>query len=319
MIICEYCGEEANHTFKNGIHCCSKNVSGCPEIRKRKIRTSVDKYGVNHFKNPAKAKKTKAERYGDENFNNRIKAKATTKEKYGVTNVSLLEHVKETKKSSFLSNYPIDSSQRLELAAKRSASWKSNDTDLIAEKRKASFIKNYGVDNPNKNPEVLERRRQTNLERYGRQPGFGSEKYKQCIKDKYGVDNVSQIAEIHERQQRPKWKSYTLPSGKNINIQGYEIFAIEKLLLDFDEDNIVFIRKNMPVIWYVHETKTKRYYPDFYIASTNTIVEVKSEYTFATNIEVNMLKKDACLEKGFAFEFWIYDGCPQKLRKLIYK
>jgi hypothetical protein len=48
------------------------------------------------------------------------------------------------------------------------------------------------------------------------------------------------------------------------------------------------------------------YYPDFYIKSTNTIIEVKSAWTYENWKEKNLAKQKACLEQGFKFEFIIF-------------
>jgi len=318
MIICEYCKLEAAHTFKNGIHCCSKNVSGCPEIRARRENTAMVKYGDKNFKNHTKAKKTKLTRYGDENYNNRQQAEATTTKMYGVSNVSKIEDIKVAKQSTFSKNYPIGSSERTDLGNTRAISWKSNVVSEITDKIKTTCADRYGVDNPNKNPDIVSKRKQTNLARYGQQPGFGTEKFKNTIRQKYGVENVSQLAEIHERQQRPNWKSYTLPSGKIIKVQGYENLALDALMSVYDENDVITVRKEIPAVWYEHDNIRRRYYPDMLVVPTNTIIEVKSEYIFKNNEEVNMKKKDACLSMGLAFEFWIYESKTHELRKLIY-
>jgi hypothetical protein len=277
------------------------------------------KYGDKNFKNTTKAKKTKLTRYGDENYNNRLLAEATTTKLYGVTNVSKIEDIKLAKNSTFNKNYPIGSTERTNLGNARANSWKSNDVNEITDKIKTTCTDRYGVDNPNKNPEIVTRRKQTNLDRYGQQPGFGTENFKNTIRQKYGVENVSQIAEIHERQQRPNWKSYILPSGKIIKVQGHENLALDTLLLVYDENDIITTRKEIPAIWYDHDGINRRYYPDLLVLPTNTIIEVKSEFTFRNNEEVNMKKKDACLDMGLAFEFWIYESKTHELRKLVYK
>jgi len=52
-------------------------------------------------------------------------------------------------------------------------------------------------------------------------------------------------------------------------------------------------------------SKTRRYYPDIYIKSENKIIEVKSDYTMKQHKNINLLKRQACLDKGLQFEFMI--------------
>lgn len=104
-------------------------------------------------------------------------------------------------------------------------------------------------------------------------------------------------------------KYFVLPSGKEIYYQGYEDVAIKKLLQDFSEEEIILSRKEIPQIWYDFQWKRRRYYPDIWIPKDNLIIEVKSTWTFEKNLKVNLLKRDAVLQLGYNFEFWI---CSKK-------
>ena len=52
----------------------------------------------------------------------------------------------------------------------------------------------------------------------------------------------------------------------------------------------------------------KRYFPDIYIKSTNTIIEVKSTWAYKLNRDQNIAKRQACIDKGFNFKIYIYDN-----------
>jgi len=44
-MLCDYgCGKEALYTFKNGKHCCSKNVVECPSVKQKNSQTLKDSY-----------------------------------------------------------------------------------------------------------------------------------------------------------------------------------------------------------------------------------------------------------------------------------
>jgi hypothetical protein len=108
-----------------------------------------------------------------------------------------------------------------------------------------------------------------------------------------------------------KQKAFKLPSGKIIKLQGYEPQALKELLNHYNENDILTSPKEISdkigIIRYNHKDKPHRYIPDFYIISTNTIIEVKSHWTYNKNLEINLLKEKACIEKGYNFKFIVYD------------
>ncbi|HRW21680.1 MAG TPA: hypothetical protein P5509_06890 [Bacteroidales bacterium] len=105
------------------------------------------------------------------------------------------------------------------------------------------------------------------------------------------------------------YKEFELPSGRIVKLQGYEPQVLEQLLNVYNEDDIVcevkYINEEIGKILYNFEDKERRYYPDFYIKSTNTIIEVKSQWTFDKWKDKNLAKEQACLQQGFNFEFII--------------
>jgi len=61
-------------------------------------------------------------------------------------------------------------------------------------------------------------------------------------------------------------------------------------------------------IWYIGEDKkSHRYYPDIFIISENKIIEVKSDWTFNLHKNMNLLKKESCINSGIDFEFFIFN------------
>ena len=107
-----------------------------------------------------------------------------------------------------------------------------------------------------------------------------------------------------------KYKDYLMPSGKVVKLQGYEPQVLTELLNNYSEDDIVIgiknINKEIGQIKYVFDGFEHSYYPDFYIKSENKIIEVKIIYTYNQHKEKNELKRKACLDAGFNFEFKIY-------------
>lgn len=61
----------------------------------------------------------------------------------------------------------------------------------------------------------------------------------------------------------------------------------------------LFSKKDVPKILYNNDHKYHRYYSDFYIPKTKTVVEVKSTYTLFYNWNVNILKFTATVKAGY--------------------
>lgn len=159
---------------------------------------------------------------------------------------------------------------------------------------------------------VRKKSEMTNVLKYGVKNVFQSDKIKQKIKDtcvlKYGVQNAGALDHFN-------YKDYFLPSGRKIRVQGFENKALDILLTKFTEDDILYgpkeIHNIIGHIEYKLDGKIKRYYPDFYIQSINTIIEVKSCWTYDKKghdkklRHKNQLKRKACLKRGLSFEFMI--------------
>lgn len=94
------------------------------------------------------------------------------------------------------------------------------------------------------------------------------------------------------------YKDYKLQSGKTIRIQGYEHIALDELVNNYKEDDILTSRKDMPKIIYKLQHKLEntivfkehKYYPDIYIKSENKIIEVKSLFTYKIDLIKNLNK-----------------------------
>jgi len=114
------------------------------------------------------------------------------------------------------------------------------------------------------------------------------------------------------------FKKYTLPSGKFINIQGYENYALDKMFKDnVKEDDICFIKKKVPIIWYEENNKKHRHYVDFFIKSLNKCIEVKSIWTFEKKQNNVLIKQNASKKIGYLYEIWIFEP-NGNLNKIIY-
>jgi len=169
---------------------------------------------------------------------------------------------------------------------------KSKDIKLKIEK---TLIEKYGVSNPLKSNSVRE-------------------KSKQYYFKNYGVEFNTQVPEIAEKAHKNSYrkKTYIFPSGKELICQGYEPFALEKLVKDenISEEDIVTGCKNVPQIWYNDDQDKKhRHYVDIYIPSQNRCIEVKSTWTTRKDKKDNIfLKQNTAKELGYNYEIWIFNN-----------
>jgi hypothetical protein len=240
-------------------------------------------------------KQTKLDRYGSAAFNNLPKQQKTMVRKYGVphnwsANSPLREKCYETNEklhgSRTWNNQPKSHATKLG----RGSYQKQIETT------KNTCQKKYGVDFVTQLPEMRRKSKETNLR-------------------KYGVEYPSQNPTISEKCYK-KWKSFILPSGRNIKLQGYEPIAILLLLQTYTEEALTTTRKDMPETWYILNQKRHRYFPDIFIKSENKFVEVKSEYTFQSKKEETIEKHNECLNNGYLHEIWIFNN-KQKLMEVI--
>lgn len=136
--------------------------------------------------------------------------------------------------------------------------------------------------------------------------------------NKYGC-YPTQNSEIMQKVQlnARKYKKFTLPSGKIINIQGYEHYAISELLKLYSEDDIKTNRSEIPRIEYKSHDKTKYYFPDIYLPKENKIIEVKSEWTYSKDLVINTLKLEATKAAGYTYEIWIYSPKGDRVNTII--
>lgn len=193
----------------------------------------------------------------------------------------------------------------------------------VQEKARQTTLKNWGVPYPAQHPAVQVKLKQSNLlirgvENPGQDPKV-QEKMRQTNMIRWGVPYAVQNAEIFEKLQKALYarKPYTFPSGRIVYVQGYEPRAIDYLLSnDINEDDIVF-GLDIPRIAYVNaDDQQSVYHPDMFLPIYNTIVEVKSTYTYELHKEKNLLKFEATKKRGYNLYVFIFDN--KKLVETLY-
>ena len=109
-----------------------------------------------------------------------------------------------------------------------------------------------------------------------------------------------------------------MPSGEIRQVQGFEPYALDELVKIYTEEQIITDCKIIPRFQYQYQNKLKYYYPDIYIPHENKIIEIKSVYTINCNQEMIKLKGQACKEKGYNYEIWVYDNNRRNKKCIIY-
>jgi hypothetical protein len=175
---------------------------------------------------------------------------------------------------------------------------------------------------------VREKWKTTNKQLYGHEYPLQNkqfkEKSKQTCLQNWGVEHPSQNSEISEKASKNSYhlKEYTFPSGKTIQIQGYENYMLDELLQKENilEDNIITSRSEVPEIWYLDANDKKhRYYVDVFIPSQNRMIECKSTWTMKKGIEKGniYLKQKACKDAGYSCEIWVYNSKGEKVECIL--
>jgi hypothetical protein len=231
--------------------------------------------------------------------------KNTMSDKYGVEYAAKSEHFKDKMKSTNLERYGVEHAVQ---------------SEEIKDKIKKTNLEKYGFEYGLQNEGVKEKRRLSNLEKYGFENPLQREEIKEKSKktclNKYGVEYPSQNNEVYEKINKTSYyiKEYILPSGNIIKIQGYEHFALNDLLKNINENDIITGCKNVPTIWYNDESgKKHRHFVDIFIPSQNKCIEVKSTWTLKKQKEIVLLKKMAAKELGYLYEIWVYDNKGNKI------
>ncbi len=121
----------------------------------------------------------------------------------------------------------------------------------------------------------------------------------------YGEENPCFIEKSFNA--RHLYKEYKLPSGRIVKLQGYEPQAMNILLNNYHENEIICGKLSVPVISYYDINKLRKFYPDFYIPKEKLIIEVKSTYTY--NKDKNNIdnKINGCKLLGYNIHIWILE------------
>jgi hypothetical protein len=275
----------------------TKYPSQNQEIKQKIKKAHISRFGIDYV-----SKKIKNINLKLQNPQNaKDKRRETNLQRYGQTAPAKNEEVKEKIRKTNLKKYGFESAL------------KNKD---VQNKRKQTNLLKYGVEYPSQNPDVKNKVKQTTLERFGVEYPLQSEevknKGKQTSLRKYGYEHYQQNKIFSENSAKNAYnlKEFITSSGKIIQYQGYENFALDYLLncINIEESGIITNRKDVPEIWYTdNNNKKHRHYVDIFIPAENLCIEVKSTWTAKKKQDNIFLKQQAAKALGYKYEIWIYD------------
>ena len=269
------------------------NAMQSSTFQKKALETKKELYGEHLEGIVEESKKTKLERYGDEGYTNIEQRRKTNLQRYGAEcNWSN----KENHDKCVATGLQNDSYKKAVVKAKKTK------------------LEKYGDENYTN----FEKRKETNLSKYGYISPFGNEevreKSKKTLLEKYGVDNIAK--EENERKHRSEINKANptiyLPGVKekimksclaNGGFMHRNTFFYENLYFDsswelyyyiyLKDHNINFIYKP-DGIDYLIDGRTHTYYPDFY---TDHFVEIKGDHLLDDDGVLLSWSGDRLLEK----------------------
>ncbi len=307
-----FCGNESAetcwHDFVRGQRC----IECAPA---RRAETCMRKYGVD---NSAKAESSK------------LKQKETWLKTLGVEhnmkNKACKENAKQTNMTNHggVHNLALVSTRKLATEAHMvKHGYMPGLSPIIREKMCETNKIRYGADYYLKSDAC----KKYFMTTYGNQYFVSTIAFETEMVLRYGVKHALQNSELFSKMLKSSFatKSYTLPSGNMVELQGYEIFGLNDLLNSNIKEDDIFAglddkNKRPPMIKYVRENgKSAVYYPDLYIKTQNKIVEIKSSYTYFKDEKNNLLKFKACYDAGYAVEMWAYNEKGMRIMTMAYE
>lgn len=185
----------------------------------------------------------------------------------------------------------------------------------MKEKAKSTNLERYGSEYPLQSKQVQDTTKKNNLEKYGNEVFLASEAGKALMVEKYGVPYAAQNKDIFSKMKRNSYltKQYAMPSGQEVDIQGYEHFALNDLIdLGVGEEDIKIGVNEIPSIGYKFGGKSCVYHPDIYIESLDLLIEIKSMYTYKKDYAKNIAKFQAASELH-NFQLWVYSSKGERI------
>lgn len=260
----------------------------------------------------------------------------TMMNKYGVSNAMNVPEFREKQKQSVFKNfgvyYPQQSEQvrnkTTKTSLKKYGAIRAFAREEVYKKIRSIHKENHGCEYPFQNKDIQKKCEESCIKTTGeRKPLIAREYFENVMLKKYGAKHALQNPIIFKKVLSKLYstKKYTFPNGRIVNIQGYEHFAIDKLLKDGIDENDIFVEDEVQTIKYkLTDVKTNKkekhiYYPDIYLKSKNKIIEVKSIWTYNKDAYKNYKKGVYVARNDYVFEIWIFKPDGKCIFKINFK
>jgi hypothetical protein len=276
---CIVCGNESTYKSKEWSSFCDNN---CGYSNRWQNESKESK--INIIKKISNTYHNKTE---DEKQDIISKRKNTLINKYGVGhNFNMIDFI-EKRKQTWIEKYGVEHASK---------------SDIVKEKIIKTNNERFGFNSPTQNKEIKNKSKQTCIKNHGVEWSLQNENIRQkaiaTFNKKYGCDHPMQNHEVFNKCVSACYARKEIElNGIIHNVQGYEGVAINHLVSKGIKESsfitsIPEIAKYTGKLWWIDiNNKQRRYYPDFYVTETNTIYEIKSEYTYNVGIKDGSLYK----------------------------
>lgn len=184
---------------------------------------------------------------------------------------------KEKYKATCLNRYGVDHNFKSEKSiAKRAKTWlhrygyeNPNQSQKVKDERRRFFRAQHGVDNPSQLEEVKLKKEQTCFQHYGvkymMQSNEGKAAVKKTCLERYGVESYAQSDDYKNK----------VHSKYFFNERYFDSMPEIAMYIYLKEHAIQFEYKPAVDLWYVHDNRSHRYFPDFEV--DGILIELKGQ------------------------------------------
>lgn len=138
-----------------------------------------------------------------------------------------------------------------------------------------------------------------------------ADKRKLTCLERYQVEHPMQNPQILSKAilNSSKTKLYTFPSGRQVQVQGYEPFCLDLLIKrGIPEHDIQVGCEHVPSISYIKENgRNGVYFPDIWLPKMNSLIEVKSPWSWLIRLQRNQLKLHAATKARFNMYLYVFN------------
>lgn len=214
-------------------NCGYSNVSKDPEVKRKKEKTSLEKWGTTNPSKAAQIKNVIREKTLENSASAMEKRKETYIQKYGVEHYSQTVEYKEKYRNTSIKKYGVEH---------------PSQSEHVKQKTKETNVEKYGVEHPSQCESVKKQIAETNLDRYGNICSAQTHDVKKTLHDRYGGNssfsnpNVQQKAIITRQYKkygklledfRDEWRDSYFKHGLTQTLVNYPTIGVKTAMDTF--------------------------------------------------------------------------------------